>query len=466
MMSSDWSQENFHFVTGKLAEPAVRTCVAKIAKELGFSYSIGVMPITVAALMTPKWLLRHLEVPEKTTRVVVPGYLAEGLETVQASVAYPVSSGPKDIRDLPSFFGKKVTISEDYGQYSIDILAEINFAPRLELAILLKQAQQLVADGANLIDLGCDPGSQWTKVADAVKCLKDAGIRCSIDTFDPWEALQATRAGAELVLSVNRSNRQAALDWGCEVVIVPDSTNEEDYLASIEESVDLLNQQKVNFRIDPILEPIGCGFAASLLRYHGVRKHFPEAPMMMGIGNLTELTDCDSAGINVLLLALCEEWAIHSILTTQVIPWAQSSVRECNLGRKLVAYALRHQIPPKRIDPGLVMLRDPKVLRYDEEAIANLVQSVRDNNYRIFIAEDQLHLVAANVHLTGTDPFEIMDRLMKQPESKNVDPSHAFYLGFELAKALTALTLGKHYDQDVALQWGMLTRNEQHRRLK
>ena len=34
---------------------------------------------------------------------------------------------------------------------------------------------------------------------------------------------------------------------------------------------------------------------------------------------------------------------------------------------------------------------------------------------------------------------------------------HAFYLGYEFAKAVTALTLGKNYTQDQALRWGFLT---------
>ncbi len=233
----------------------------------------------------------------------------------------------------------------------------------------------------------------------------------------------------------------------------------------LEESVEFLTKHGIDFRLDPILEPIGCGFAASLLRYQAVRRHFPEAPMMMGIGNLTELTDCDSAGVNVLLLAVCEEWSIHSVLTTQVISWAQSSVRECDLGRKLVAYAQRHKIPAKKIDDRLVMLRDTKVLRFDQATIESLMKSIKDNNYRIFVADDRLHLIAAELNITGTDPFEMMEELMTKPQSRNVDPGHAFYLGFELSKALTALTLGKHYDQDVALNWGFLTRDEKHRRL-
>ncbi len=66
------AREKIHFVTGKLAEPAVRAVVNKLAGEIGFDYSIQVMPITVAALITSKWCLRHLQVPEGTTRVIVP----------------------------------------------------------------------------------------------------------------------------------------------------------------------------------------------------------------------------------------------------------------------------------------------------------------------------------------------------------------------------------------------------------
>ena len=45
-------------------------------------------------------------------------------------------------------------------------------------------------------------------------------------------------------------------------------------------------------------------------------------------------------------------------------------------------------------------------------------------------------------------------------ERTDIDPSHAFYLGYEMAKAVTALTLGKNYTQDQALRWGFLTVEE------
>ena len=52
--------------------------------------------------------------------------------------------------------------------------------------------------------------------ASAMPCrpLRDAGLRVSIDSFDPVEVAQAVAAGAELVLSVNATNRDAGRRLG------------------------------------------------------------------------------------------------------------------------------------------------------------------------------------------------------------------------------------------------------------
>jgi dihydropteroate synthase len=264
------------------------------------------------------------------------------------------------------------------------------------------------------------------------------------------------------VLSVNRSNREAAADWGAEVVAIPDTPDD---LASLDVTIEYLARRGVAMRLDPILEPIGMGFMQSLLRYVETRRRYPETEMMMGIGNLTELTDVDSAGVNLILLAICQELSIRSVLTTQVINWARSSVRECDLARRLVHYSIHHQTPPKRLDDSLVLLRDPKLRPFSQQVLGRLATELRDNNYRIFAQDDQVHLISAGLHLRDDDPFRLFERLMAEPQSENVDPGHAFYLGFEMAKALTALTLGKQYEQDQALRWGHLTRPEVHHRL-
>ena len=420
------------------------------------------MPITVAALMTPAWLLRHLRVPDEATHLIVPGYLNSGIATLQDKVNATVICGPNDIRDLSEVFGK-TREKPALDTYSIEIIAEINHAPRLSIQEVLLQAKRLRDQGANRIDFGCDPSNRCQTIGDYVKALVDEGHRVSVDSFDEWEVRQAIQNDASLVLSVNSTNMHQAIDWGVEIVVIPDAVEEE---KNFFETVDFLTKHAVKMRLDPILEPIGSGFAKSLIRYAQVRERFPETAMMMGIGNLTELTEVDSAGVNFLLLAICEELDIRSVLTTQVINWARSSVHECDIARRLVHYSLSAGVPPKHLSNDLVMLRDVKVRDFDEQTLARLAESLKDNNYRLFAQNGALHLISAGLHLTGTDPFKLFEQLMLETQSRNVDQGHAFYLGYEMAKAMTALQLGKQYNQDQALNWGFLTQVEDLHRLK
>jgi dihydropteroate synthase len=453
-------RDHIHFVTGRLAEYSLRNVLAELAPRAGFDYSIDVLPITVAALMTPEWIARRIVVPPAATRVLLPGYCHGDLQPVAAAARVPVERGPKDLRELPRLFGHSQTVDEEYGRHDIQILAEINHCPRLSRAEILAQAAALSADGAEVIDVGCDPGDAWPGVADTVRALRDAGHRVSIDSLNPDEIGPAVRAGAELVLSVNSSNRDRAADWGCEVVVVPDVPQT---LAGLDDTVEFLAAARVPLRIDPVLEPIGFGFARSLARYLAVRDRYPDAEVLMGVGNLTELTDADSAAVNVLLLGFCEELGIRSVLTTQVIPWAASSVRECDLARRLVYYAVKRRSLPKHVEPRLVMLRDAAVFEHGPEGLERLAREIKDHNYRLFAEGGQLHVIAAGLHVRGNDPFELFEQLQASG-MKNLDPAHAFYLGHELAKAVTALTLGKQYRQDEALDWGFLTTAEQSHR--
>jgi dihydropteroate synthase-like protein len=442
------------FVTGKLAEPALRRVLAELAPKAGWDYDVAVLNISVAALMTPQWIARHLEVPadRQIDRIMIPGWCGGDVRPIEEKTHIRVEVGPKDLMDLPLYFGQRRQVNLD--QYRLEILAEINSAPRWPLDDLVAEAQRLHAEGADIIDLGCDPATTWSTIGDAVKRLRDAGLRVSVDSFNIREIREAVRAGAELVLSVNSSNLEAAPDWGCEVVLIPDVPNR---LESLDRHIEWLEARRVPFRVDPILEPIGSGFAASLGRYIEVRRRYPKIPMLMGVGNLTELSEVDSAGINLLLAGFCEELNITSVLTTQVANWCRSCVRELDLARRLVYYAVQQGVPPKNLDPRLVLLRDSRLRRYGQGLIQEWAKQFRDSNFRIFAEEDQLHVLSGRGYWRGRDPFRLFREMLKTEE---ITPDHAFYLGYEMAKAVTALTLGKNYVQDEPLQWGFLTRPE------
>ena len=182
----------------------------------------------------------------------------------------------------------------------------------------------------------------------------------------------------------------------------------------------------------------------------------------MGIGNLTELTDADSAGMNVLLLGICQELGIRSVLTTEVIPWAQTSVRECDIARRLVYHSVQHKVLPKHLEDQLLLLRDVDRPEYQQSFFEELAVSIRDYNIRLFADADGIHLVTNGVHLVGDEPFELFQKFLDD-HGDRMNIGHSFYIGYEMCKATTALTLGKNYQQDEALDWGFLTKNEANR---
>jgi hypothetical protein len=113
------------------------------------------------------------------------------------------------------------------------------------------------------------------------------------------------------VLSVNGSNLDVAEALHCPVVVIPDYG---EGLDTLDRSVAHLEWIGRPYIVDPVIEPITSGFAASLDRYVTVRARYPDAEMFMGIGNITELTDADTTGVNALLIGFCQELGIRHVL--------------------------------------------------------------------------------------------------------------------------------------------------------
>jgi dihydropteroate synthase-like protein len=449
------SRPRIAFVTGKLAAPALEAIVQSLAHKHQFEHQIIVQKISVAALLTVDWLRRHLELLPNTDRLILPGNIRGNLELLAKDwPGVSVERGPIDLLDLPQHFGDTANRPVTLDSYDIEILSEINHANRLPNHSVIEQARQLRTDGANIIDLGATPGEDWPTLESLVQELTAEGFRVSIDSFDVDQVTRAVAAGASLVLSVNRQNLQHAADWGVEVVAIPDDPHGVGWLKEILHTSDTLTRAGIPHRLDPVLEPIGFGFAQSLSRYMELRRERPDLPMMMGVGNLTELTEVDSAGINFLLVGLCQEIGIQSVLTTQVINYARNSTREIDIARRMVAWATSHRQIPKNLGGQLTLLRDPRLVSLGREILQQMQQQVRDPNFRIFVDRDQVVAFNSEVFAADTDPFRLFDKLGVE------DPSHAFYLGWEMMKASLAIQLGKQYVQDRALRWGYLTTEE------
>ena len=452
------------FVTGRLAEPALRRVLSSMPAP--FAYDVAVMGITVASLMTTDWIANHLEIPNRTSDdldlVLIPGLCEGDPRVIGERLRVKVEKGPKDLREIPSYFGRAAAARE-YGAWDIEIVAEINNAPKLTREALRGAAEYFRGAGADVIDIGCTPGLPFPALGDVVRELVSAGMRVSVDTFDSGEIRTAVTAGAELILSVNGSNVVVAehlAGASARVVVVPDLGGP---LESLEPTLEKLTGWGVRYLIDPILEPIGYGFMASLERYAEVRRRYPDAEMLMGIGNLTELTAADTTGVNALLIAICQELGVRAVLTTEVIPWARGVVREVDIARRLMHYALTQRTAPKGVDDRLVTVKDPAVLTFSEDELRALQARITDPNYRIFADREAITVFNNERFIRNTDVTNLSELFALLDIN---EATHAFYMGKELARAGLAVTLGKTYRQEGALTWGYLTPADDGRHVK
>jgi dihydropteroate synthase-like protein len=444
--------ERLLFVTGTLAAPALRDSLDRA--DLPFDYEVAVMKITVAALMTTSWIARRLEPPEVTTKIMIPGLCEGETEVLSERFGIPVEKGPADLKQLPSWFGQ-ADARASYGPRDIRVFAEINHVPRLSRERILELAGYYHDAGADVVDLGLSLDRRWLDEGPAVIAeLRERGFALSIDTMDREEILMADAAGVDYVLSLNGSNRDIAERLRATPVLIPDTPDD---LDSLEATIAHLERLGKPYLVDPIIEPIGAGFAASLGRYLEVRRRHPEAEMFMGIGNLTELTEADSTGVTATLVGFCQELGIRNVLTTEVIDWAHGAVREAVLAAQLMHFAQEQGTPPKHVDGRLLTVKDEDLRPYEESELRELHAQVTDPNFRIFADSDWIYVFNAELFVKGTNFNEIFDEL-------GVDePTHAFYLGKELMKATLARALHKNYRQESPLDWGYMSFEEPRR---
>jgi dihydropteroate synthase-like protein len=380
--------------------------------------------------------------------VMLPGLCQGDLAPVADKVGAQVVRGPKDLKEIPTFFGRPRQL-EGYGEYRAKILAEIVDAYELTLEQVLARAAYFRASGADIIDLGCPVKGNFPRVGEAVASLKAAGFTVSLDTFNSDDILEADRAGVDYLLSVNSRNLELARRLSCRVVVIPDF---DQGIESLERNVAQLDAWGVPYIIDPILNPIGFGFAESLHRFYETRRRHPQAEMLLGLGNLVELTDADSTGINAVMAGVIAELGIEYVLATEVISWARGAVRELDLARRLMHYACTHRVLPKHLDESLITIKDPPHEHYTEAELRAMQAQVRDRNFRIFTDDEAIYVFNNKLFIKDTDPRAIFAQLGVEE-----DVSHAFYLGRELQKAALAVRLDKKYMQEEELRWGYLS---------
>ncbi|MEI7796947.1 MAG: DUF6513 domain-containing protein, partial [Methylococcaceae bacterium] len=284
--------EHILFLTGSLAEKQLRSILEKMQPE--FTYTVHQLGLKVAALMTTDMIARRLTDTFGATKIILPGRCRGDIIALSEKLGIPVERGTEEVKDLPLLFGKKIQIA-NLDNYSVKIFAEITDAPNLTVPEILNRAAYYRKNGADVIDLGCLPSTPFPHMEEAIAALKQADFLVSLDSLDTTDLLRGGKAGADYLLSLHESTLWIADEVNATPIIIPETHTD---LDSLDRAIKIMQAKNRPFVVDPILDPIHFGFTASIVRYHEVRKNHPDVEMMMGVGNITELTHADTAGMN------------------------------------------------------------------------------------------------------------------------------------------------------------------------
>lgn len=436
--------EKILFLTGHLAEPRLKAVLEGMKPE--FEWRVEDIGVKVAALMTEDIIMRRLEDARGADKILLPGRCRGDLDKLSAHYGVPVERGPDEVKDIPVFFGRARRAS-DMSKYDINIFAEIIDATAMSVEDILASAEDYSHRGADVIDLGCLPDTPFPHLEDTVKALKEYGYKVSVDSADPEELLRGGRAGADYLLSLDETRLHIADEVSSVPVLIPATHGDMD---SLRRAMAVLDEKGLPYLADPVLDPINFGFMTSLERYAQLRRERPDVDILLGTGNLTELTEADTTGITATLIGIASELNIKNVLVVQVSPHTRRTYEEHDAARRLMFASRADGELPKGYTDELLGLHAKRPFPLTPEEIAENAAAVRDKNFRIDVAEDGVHIYNRDGHHVAEDIFEFFPRLDLEG-----DAGHAFYLAAELAKAEIAWRLGKRYAQDEPLDWGV-----------
>ncbi len=436
--------ERILFLTGRLAETNLQRILESL-DDKAFTYEIRQLGVSVAALMTSEMIKRRLQNVENFDRMLLPGLCAFDPDDLSEHFQIPVDRGPKELKDLPEYFGstnRKISLDN----YSASIFAEIVDAPNMSVEAIVEAAYAFRRAGADVIDVGTLPEVEFTHLKESIETLKTEDFAVSIDSLNSAELLTGAHAGADYLLSLTESTLWICDETDSIPILIPD---EEYGIPSLYRAIDALLEQGNAFMADSILTPIHFGFTQSIVQYHELRAKYPQIDIMVGIGNLTELTDADTTGMTALLMGIVSEIDAKAVLTTQVSKHAHTVIRETDLARRMMYAAKSDASIPKGFDESLITLHEKKPFADSDEEIRELAEMIKDPSFRIRVGEEGIYIFNRAGLFVSTNPFDLFPNLNVEE-----DGSHAFYLGAELTKAQIAWHLGKRYLQDRDLSWG------------
>jgi len=495
---------NILVVTGKLAENTVRRSINDKADVL-------VLDIEVAAFTTPALLRRSLP-QKKYDLILIPGMSSGDFSGLEKELDIPIRLGPKHAVDLGfvlSFAGSfdfstkipacellietkrstaidKVNELENIavsplilrsvkigGNSRMKVMAEIVDSGNLEKNELVKKIIYFMESGADIIDLGMSLDTSKTSVIKAIKIARSVtSIPLSVDTLEPDLINAALDAGIDVVLSLNSKNidkvKDGIIKCSTVSVIIPDRSDDLESLFNNMESA--RNYGIKNIIADPVLEPAGHGLSSSISRYYEFRGRDKTTPLFFGVGNVTELIDADSIGVNSILSGIAMELGASILFTPEFSQKAVGSVSELKIASTMMMLSQDRGSAPKDLGVDMLTIKEKRRREYGKlpenyidargsdkwhldpagcfkiELTDDEIRNGKLYPGKIMVRNNNMKINTVNNVIAGSTAKEILDTIIERGLISRLD--HAAYLGRELMKAELALKFKRSYSQD------------------
>jgi len=487
-------------VTGKESEKIVKKIVTEYAKDYA---DVLVCSKKIAAFITPKILKKSLEEQNINLKsynlILIPGLITADFTKLEGEIKVPIKLGPKNAYDLSYIlpeadktrFSNKIPACEllssikrdnaskdllkleEEANYSfklkglklgkssrMKVLSEIVNADKYDTDDLEKKIILYLTEGADMIDLGISLDANVDDVERMIEITSRFNVPFSIDTSIP-EFLILGCNKADILLSADKNvldnSGKKLADTDSAVVVIPDDDKRLEDNIKIAKSIGI---KKIV--ADPVLDPVELSKSSlveSLIRYREISAAYKDIPLFFGIGNVSELIDSDSTGVNAILAGIGAELGVSILFTPEYSRKCFGSIYELKKASEMMFLAKKRRMPPKDLGIDLILFKEKRKRVFLADICNNIIPAKENKNWKIdpfggFSIQLKDGMIYAT-HKKGTVAGKTAKSVLDTIISNNMVSlkEHVAYIGRELMKAEICLRMGRSYIQDEEFEY-------------